>query len=89
MQNVNTNYYPSCDLSHDLINKLSAIMGYCELLTGEEDERERQRKLRLMMNLAATMAEQLKSHVCRLKALAKPPQSESFVRTQSQHHRKS
>lgn len=54
-------------------------MGYCELLAGEEDEKERQRKLRLMKSLAATMAEQLKNHVCRLKALPKPPQNESFI----------
>jgi hypothetical protein len=76
MRNLNERMYqPNCIVAHDLINRLSIIVGYCDLLTDEEPEdsvcHDRLLKIR---EIANTAAEELGEHRCRLDTLM--PESE-------------
>jgi hypothetical protein len=71
MGNLNERLYqPNCMLAHGLINRLSIIVGYCDLLTDEEPEdsvcHDRLLKIR---EIANTAAEELGEHQCRLDTL--------------------
>jgi hypothetical protein len=61
-------YRPLCVLSHDLVNKLSAIIGHCDLLSKEaEVDSECARRLLLIRQIANSMAEQINQHQCDLE----------------------
>jgi hypothetical protein len=83
-------YQPSCNLAHGLVNKLSLIVGYCDLLKDDalEDSKCRKR-LDAIRGIAKDMAHELLGHQCELevilrKASKKPPLSDEPVSTSKQ-----
>lgn len=63
-------YHPSCLLAHDLLNKLTVVLGNCELLKEEAPEDSAcLKRLLLIRDVAASMAEDLKKHQCQLEAV--------------------
>jgi signal transduction histidine kinase len=71
-------HYSNCLLAHDLLNKLTVVLGNCELLKEEAPEGSaRLKRLLLIRDVAASMAESIKKHHCDLDAVmrsADPPQ---------------
>ena len=64
-------HQPACFLAHDLVNKLSAIVGFCQLLTekaGQQDS-ERLNRLSVIHDLAQSAAKHLTEHQCELLAV--------------------
>ena len=78
-------YQPRCNLAHGLINKLSAIVGYCDLLRDDALEDSKSRKgLDTIRAVAKGMAEELLMHQCDLEVIMrearkKPPLSANPV----------
>lgn len=68
MNNSNAGCYePACLLAHRLVDKLSVIVGHCELVSGEvEPGSECAKRLDLIQNVAAEMAKELSMHQCRV-----------------------
>ena len=72
-------YEPSCNLAHGLVNKLSAIVGHCDLLKDQAPEdSECQKRLAAIRSIAKNMADELHGHKCDLEVIAreamkKPP----------------
>ena len=65
-------YQPSCMLAHDVINRLSVIVGYCDLLADETPEGSDCRKrLLTIRNLAKLAAADLTEHQCQLDMLVR------------------
>lgn len=76
-------YQPSCMLAHQLINRLTVIVGFCDLLEGEALETpECLRRLRQMREIASSAAEELIRHQCRLDAVTQPESSQDAVPSQ-------
>lgn len=66
-------YRPSCMLAHHLINRLSVIVGFCDLLAEEAPESpECLRRLRQMREIASSAAEELSRHECELEKIMAP-----------------
>jgi len=62
------NYQPDCLLAHDLINKLTTIVGACELLQDKaEDDPECMRRLLTIQETAKSIAKDLQEHQCHLE----------------------
>lgn len=60
-------YEPACLLAHRLVDRLSVIIGHCELGSEEvEPESECAKRLDLIQNVAAEMAKELSVHHCRV-----------------------
>ena len=60
-------YEPACLLAHRMVDKLSVIVGYCELASGEvEPGSDCAKRLDLIQDTAAEMAKELSVHQCRL-----------------------
>ena len=58
---------PSCLLAHDLVNKVSVILGCCDLLIEKaEPGSEAAVRLGLIHDAAASMAKKLNEHQCKL-----------------------
>jgi hypothetical protein len=79
MENIDLGrYQPSCILAHSLINKLSAIIGNCDLLKEEapEDPKCLQR-LGFIRETARAMAEELRVHQCHLGLINQNHSSEN------------
>lgn len=59
---------PACMLAHGLIDKLSIIVGHCDLLLNEESRslHPSTPRLRLIRDTAQEMAKELSEHQCRL-----------------------
>ncbi len=56
---------PTCMLAHHLMNKLSIIVGYCEMMSDEAQEgSELAKRLRVMHDGATEMAKELGEHPC-------------------------
>ncbi len=66
MENSNEIHYgPACLLAHHLVDKLSVIVGYCDLLTEQTElDRENAMRLRLVRDMAKAMAEKLATNQC-------------------------
>jgi len=73
VQNSNgKQYQPSCLLAHSLINKLSVIVGRCDLLKEKTpEESECYQRLMAIRDLAKSMAEEITQHQCRFDAIAR------------------
>ena len=56
---------PQCSLTHNLINKLSVIVGECELLSEHTLDPECVQRLGIIVKTAQAMATELKRHDCR------------------------
>lgn len=64
-------FQPNCKVAHDAINRLSAIVGYCDLLSDAAPEDSDCRKgLVRIRNLAREAAAELTEHQCQLELLA-------------------
>jgi hypothetical protein len=71
-------YQPSCILAHGLINKLSTIVGNCDLLKQEAPENsECLERLSLIRETARAMAEELRAHQCHLDLINQNHSSEN------------
>ncbi len=65
-------------LAHQLINRMSMIVGFCDLLAEEAPESpECLRRLRQMRDIAASAAEELSRHECELETIMTPTALES------------
>ncbi len=64
-------YRLSCTLGHDIINKMSAIVGYTELLEEKTEQLESRRQLLMIRTVAKSTADQIKRHVCHLDSITK------------------
>jgi len=63
-------YKPCCNLAHEFVNKLSAIVGYCELMEDRATEDpECRARLEAIRKIAKEMAEALATHQCELHDL--------------------
>ena len=61
-------YQPLCLLSHDLINKVSVIVGHCDLLSKEVREgSEQARRLLSIREVAKSIAQQINQHQCEIE----------------------
>ncbi|HET7891663.1 MAG TPA: hypothetical protein VFL34_09060 [Candidatus Sulfotelmatobacter sp.] len=78
--NARENYQPSCILAHNLINKLTTILGACELLKDKaEDDVECMRRLLTIQETAKSIATELTQHQCHLDAAARAELMERTV----------
>ena len=65
-------YQPSCLLAHELVNKLSVVVGYCDLLRDYMPEDSAgQGQLGKIREIAKAMAEELNTHQCSIKAMTR------------------
>ena len=65
-------HQPSCNLAHDLVNKLSIIVGNCDLIEGKaEDSPVCRHRLQIIRRVAMEMAKVLQHHQCDLEALTR------------------
>jgi hypothetical protein len=65
-----SNHQPSCNLAHDLVNKLSIIVGNCDLIKEQaEDSPVCRQRLQIIRRIAMEMATALQQHQCNLEAL--------------------
>lgn len=63
MQSIFKKYQPDEGLTHDLINKLSIIIGNCDLLQEETAEGSHDlKRLKIIHDAATSMAQELKEH---------------------------
>jgi light-regulated signal transduction histidine kinase (bacteriophytochrome) len=64
-------HQPVCLLAHDLINKLSAIIGLCDLLIGtaERQDTECAKYLTSIHELAKSATKELIDHPCQLSLI--------------------
>jgi len=67
MESNTERYQPSCLLAHDLVNRLSVIIGHCDLLEEEtEEDSGCAKRLRLIKEIARSIAKELNQHQCAL-----------------------
>ena len=65
-------YQPSCLLAHELVNKLSVVVGYCDLLKDHMPEDSAgQEQLRKIREIGLSMAEELTAHQCSIEAMTR------------------
>jgi light-regulated signal transduction histidine kinase (bacteriophytochrome) len=73
MQSNQKKHQPACLLSHDLLNKLSAIIGFCDLLMEKAEEKgedqECVRQLGTVNDLARSAVKTLLEHQCELSVV--------------------
>ena len=63
-------YQPMCMLPHDLVNKLSVIVGLCELVSAEaEPATECATRLAAIQDTAKSLAQELVKRQCQLSAV--------------------
>jgi light-regulated signal transduction histidine kinase (bacteriophytochrome) len=57
-------HIPTCLVAHDVVNKLSAIIGFCDLLEErvEQQDSECAQRLRVIHDLAQSAAKELVEH---------------------------
>ncbi len=86
-----SNFQPSCFLAHDLVNKLSVIVGYCDLMkeTAATDP-DCAKRLLIVSDLAKRMARELQDHQCQVelameKGLVKRPAAGEQLEPAAQH----
>jgi hypothetical protein len=65
-------YQPSCFLAHGLVNKLSVIAGYCDLLKDDTPEGSKcQERLIIIRKIAKQMVDELREHQCAIDGLTR------------------
>ncbi len=67
---------PSCLLAHDFVNKLTIIIGNCDLLLEREAEAEvpdshAMRRLQVIRDAASRLAGDIQQHTCEISSLAR------------------
>lgn len=68
--------HPICLFAHDLVNKLSVIVGHCDLLREARSEDERARHLAQIRNIAKSECEKLHDHQCQLALMTRSVSSQ-------------
>lgn len=63
------NVLPNCLLAHEILNKLTAILGECEFLESEIGGGAVSERLRVIRELAEQIAGRVASHSCRLEEI--------------------
>jgi hypothetical protein len=72
---------PVCPLAHSLLDKLTVIVGHCELLAeAQSEDSESAKSLQLIRQAAQSMALELKDHQCEHIALRKFQENENTQR---------
>ena len=68
MQSNGEKHQPACFLAHDLVNKLSVIVGRCDLLIekAQRQDEELAARLILIREVAKSAARDLTDHQCQL-----------------------
>jgi len=65
-------YQPLCMLAHDLVNKLSVIVGLCELVSAEaEPGTECATRLAAIQETAKSLAQEVVKRQCQLSAVTR------------------
>lgn len=69
-------HQPKCWLSHHFINKLSVIIGSCQLLQEQVEESDHPdpeciHRLTVIMEIAKEMSKELREHECQIDAATK------------------
>jgi len=60
---IGADHQPNCMMAHTLINKMSVIIGHCDLMAEQEQMGSPQRThLGLIRDIARTMTEELREH---------------------------
>jgi hypothetical protein len=74
MQSHTEKHQPRCVVAHDVVNKLSAIIGFCDLLKErvEEHDAECAKRLGLIHDLAQSAAKELVEHQNQRPATVRP-----------------
>jgi hypothetical protein len=67
MEYSNEQLQPLCCLAHDLINKMSVIVGFCDLLNEKAQDDESAKRLALIHDIAESAAKELVRHQCQLQ----------------------
>jgi hypothetical protein len=86
-----SNFQPSCFLAHDLVNKLSVIIGYCDLMKEiAATDPVCEKRLLIVSDLAKRMARELQDHQCQVelamgKGLVKRPAAGEQLESAAQH----
>ena len=80
MQSIGGKHEPACLLAHELVNRLSAIIGYCDLVIEKAEKgTECAKRLRLIQKLAQFAAEELADHQCRLASFIRSTNEEKHL----------
>ena len=67
-------------MAHGLVNKLSAIVGHCDLLKDRASEDlECQKRLDAIRSIAKSMADELHAHKCDLEVIAREAMKKPLV----------
>jgi hypothetical protein len=64
-------HHPSCMMAHDFLNRLTVIIGSCDLLQENAKDPECIKRLAVIRDIAMEMAVQLNEHQCHLDELMK------------------
>jgi len=64
----------SCMLAHDLLNKVTAIVGFCELLASDQTDSQKEIHLHRLRVTALLIADMLNERSCRLAFCSSGPQ---------------
>ena len=72
-------HQPTCLLAHDVVNKLSAIIGFCDLLKEKTEKRDTECAARLTVihDLAKSAVKELVDHQCQVYAEIRSSKPES------------
>ena len=57
-------YHPVCLYAHDLVNKLAAIVGRCDLSMEAERSADRDNHVKIIREIAKSMCDTLQSQLC-------------------------
>jgi hypothetical protein len=80
MQSNLEKHEPACLLAHDLVNKLSAIIGYCDLLIEKAEENtECAKRLSLIRKFAQSAAKELADHQCQLSSVIRSAKAQKHL----------
>jgi len=61
-------YQPNCLLAHELINKISVVVGHCDLVKDVTDNPAVHTRLQTIRNIATEIAASLTKHQCQIEA---------------------
>lgn len=62
-------HQPSCDLAHEVLNKLSIIVGSCDLMRDEVESVACLQRLQTIRRAALELADNLQYHQCHVREL--------------------
>lgn len=82
-------YQPTCMLAHELINKLTVIVGFCDLLSAEVAVGTKDAtRLTVIHDIAKSMAKELTDRQCELAAAIRKVEAELITPTRATDQQK-